>query len=148
MLFRSESNGDVTFPSTAKVVNGGNNLNFQPGNGGVTQIFSDDGSNVWSFQNYNQLELPENGNIYSYSNLRLVVGSPAWAFDGNANLTLPIGGNIYYGNGDLYGGGGNTFSNITMTDGPAGASDIIKYGLGNLVVWNEDRKSTRLNSSH
>jgi hypothetical protein len=99
-----QNGGDLVFPSSAKVLNGGNNLNFQPGNGGVTQIFSDDGSKVWSFQNYNNFEIPENGNIYSYGNLRIVVGYPAWTFDGNANLTLPTGGNIYYANGDLYGG--------------------------------------------
>ena len=35
------------------------------------------------------------------------------------------------------GGGGNTFSAITMTSTPSGASNQINYGTGNLVLYND-----------
>ncbi len=84
-----ESGGDVVFPSSAKVLYGGNNLNFQPGNGGVTQIFSDDGNLTWSFQNYNSFELPDNSNIYAFANLGIVADNYRWKFDSDGNFTLP-----------------------------------------------------------
>jgi hypothetical protein len=65
-----------------------------------------------------------------------------WTFDVNGNLTLP--GNTFavnYANGTPVniggGGGGNSFSAITMTSTPSGPSNQINYGLGNLVAWND-----------
>ncbi len=86
-----ETNGDIVFPSSAKVVNGGNNLNFQPGANGATQIYSADGNIYWSFQNYNAFEVPDNSNIWSYSNLGIAVDSHRWTFENDGNLTLPGG---------------------------------------------------------
>ena len=39
--------------------------------------------------------------------------------------------------GPAGGGGGNTFASITLTDTPSGASNVIQYGLGNLVVYDD-----------
>jgi hypothetical protein len=48
--------------------------------------------------------------------------------DGTGNVTINATGG---------GGGGNTFSAITMSSTPSGPSNQIKYGLGNLVAWND-----------
>jgi hypothetical protein len=69
-------------------------------------------------------------------------GSGSFVFAQNGNLTLPTNSsNINYANGvsilDSIGGGGNTFTSITMTNSPAGASNVIQNGLGNLTVWND-----------
>ena len=61
---------------------------------------------------------------------------PSYTFpnvDGIAGQVLSTDGNgeIYWGNG----GSSNSFSSITMTSTPSGPSNIIQYGLGNLVAW-------------
>ena len=98
------------------------------------------------------LSLPDNGSVNAisvlnyYGNISLTVGTgpgntSTWIFDSSGNLRLPTNSSsINYANGQPYGGGagsGNTFSSITMTNSPPGASNVIQYGLGNLVVWND-----------
>ena len=98
------------------------------------------------------LSIPDNGSSNSisvlnyYGNISLTVGTgpgntSTWIFDSSGNLRLPTNSSsINYANGQPYGGGagsGNTFSSITMTNSPPGASNVIQYGLGNLVVWND-----------
>ena len=67
-------------------------------------------------------------------------GTYNWTFSSSGNLNLP--GNTFsvnYANGTPVniGGGGNSFSAITMTSTPSGPSNQINYGLGNLVAWND-----------
>ena len=101
-----ESNGDITLPTNAKILNGSTNLNFQPGASGVTQIFTDDGEKIWSFQNYNTMEFPDDSTIYAFTNLGIQIDSLRWAFDNDGNLTLPSNSaSINYANGSPYGGG-------------------------------------------
>jgi len=68
------------------------------------------------------LQLGEPGYDTTNNELRIGDGTTAWS-----GLTPIAGG----------GGGGNTFSAITMTATPGGASNQIKYGIGNLVVYND-----------
>ncbi len=136
-----ESSGDVTLPSTAKILNGGTNFNIQAGTGGVTQIFSDDGTNVWSFQNYNQFEVPENSNIWAFANLGIVINNARWQFTDDGNLNVP--GNLIYTGASpaptisgfdsvsavhLSGEGGN-ISNIQVAN---------VFGLGTIATTNLD----------
>lgn len=77
-------------------------------------------------------------NLNSSDSVQLSSDSQNWTFDNTGNLTLP--GNTFsvnYANGDPVSltNSSNTFSSITLIDSPSGASNTIKYGLGNLVAY-------------
>lgn len=112
-----ESGGDVLFPSGAKVINGGNNLNLQAGANGTTQIFSADSTSVWTFEDGSVLGVPTDSDIYGYSNVGIKVNNHRWKFENDASLTLPSNGGY------------------TIIQTP-GSDDIDMYtGDGNAEVW-------------
>jgi hypothetical protein len=76
------------------------------------------------------------GGLGFYGNVLVNAGASQWRFENNGNITLPSDtSSINYANGNPYGGGGNTFASITMTNTPMAASNVIQYGLGNLISW-------------
>ena len=94
------------------------------------------GINLWTFDKDGNLILPNTGG-YSYisssAQIQLNANGQIWAFGTDGVLTLPAGGDIKNSSGVSVLGGGGSTGTVTFVDN---------------VIQGEDRKSTRLNSSH
>lgn len=104
------------------------------GNANVASFLASFGSNTVSTTgNISAGNFLTGGVVSAVGNVRGANFNTVGAVSATGNIT----GNYIFGNGSqLTGiGGGNTFSAITMSDTPSGASDQIKYGTGNLVSY-------------